>query len=102
MTFGIPPFSMATKENCYYKIFFKDPEYLKYFFRHHPATKEAYLNGKLDMDLIDMIATMLDSNPLNRPQSIEAVRGLPYFAKSGFNKSEALEELQTRLRDIST
>jgi hypothetical protein len=45
---------------------------------------------------------MLDSNPLNRPQSIEAVRGLPYFAKSGFNKSEALEELQTRLRDIST
>jgi serine/threonine protein kinase len=42
LEFGVPPFCMATKEDPYYRYFYRGPNYLKFFFRMHPATKEAY------------------------------------------------------------
>ena len=38
LIFGVPPFTMATKENAYYRIFYRGANSLQYFFRMHPAT----------------------------------------------------------------
>jgi hypothetical protein len=42
MEFGVPPFTMATQDNSYYRIFYRGGANSKVFFRLHPKTKELY------------------------------------------------------------
>lgn len=43
MEFGIPPFALATEDNSHYRLFYRGPNNMKYFFKMHPATKEAFI-----------------------------------------------------------
>lgn len=63
MEFGVPPFTIAIAENAYYRIFYRDSTKTKLFFRIHPKTKELYNRQEIDIDLMDLILTMLDPNP---------------------------------------
>jgi hypothetical protein len=65
---------MATKDNPYYRIFYRGHNNTKFFFRLHPATKEAYSKGELDVEMSDLLLLMLDENPEIRPKSIDEVR----------------------------
>ena len=58
---------MACNADIYYRFFTKNNELKKYFFKVHPATKEKYLKGELDADLVDLLIHILDENPLKRP-----------------------------------
>ena len=74
MIFGVPPFTMATKDNSYYRLFYKGANSFKFFFRLHPATKAAYNNGTLNPNLMDLLVSMMDENPDARPKSINEIR----------------------------
>ena len=71
MIFGVPPFTIATRDNTYYRLFYKGANSLKHFFRLHPATKSAYYSGTIDVDLLDLLVSMMDENPERRPKNIE-------------------------------
>eukprot|EP00347_Sterkiella_histriomuscorum_P014136 403362027 len=73
LVFGIPPFTIAQKDNSLYKFFYRGNHSYKYFFSSHPATKEQYKNGEIDYELIEIIMALLDQNPLMRPNSIEEI-----------------------------
>lgn len=45
MEFGTSPFTMATKENTYYRYFYREQNMRKLFFRLHPSTKEMHAKG---------------------------------------------------------
>lgn len=74
MIFGVPPFTMATKDNSYYRLFYRGPNSHKYFFRLHPATKILYQNGELDLELMEILVSLLDENPESRPKSIDEIK----------------------------
>lgn len=42
ISFGVPPFTVAEKDNAYYRFFYKGPEASKFFFKLHPATRSLY------------------------------------------------------------
>jgi hypothetical protein len=80
MEFGVPPFTMATKDNAIYRIFFRGSNSFKYFFKLHPATKDLYNNDQIDNDLVTLIMALLDPNPEARP-SINQIRQSAYLHK---------------------
>jgi serine/threonine protein kinase len=96
MVFGVPPFTMATKENPYYRLFYRGPNSLKYFFRMHPTTKALYNNGELDQDLMEILVALMDENPTNRPNSINEIREFAFLKRESDLMSE--DELKTMLR----
>ena len=65
---------MATKDDSYYRLFYKGASSKKYFFKMHPATKELYNHNEIDEDLMDLIMALLDPTPDLRPQSIDLIR----------------------------
>ena len=67
LEFGVPPFTMATKDNPYYRYFYRGPNFTKFFFKLHPSTKELYNKGELDLELSELLLALLDENPEMRP-----------------------------------
>jgi serine/threonine protein kinase len=74
MIFGVPPFSMATKDDPLYRLFYRGPNNYKYFFRMHHATKQLYQSSDLDLDLIELLISLLDENPDKRPSTVTDIR----------------------------
>lgn len=72
--FGVPPFSMATREDPLYRLFYRGVHSYKYFLRLHYATKHQFLAGNIDPELIEILFSLLSENPLERPQSIAEIR----------------------------
>jgi serine/threonine protein kinase len=70
LLFGVPPFCSATKEDSLYRYFCRGPNGLKFFFRLHPSTKHLYGSGSLDMDLMDLLYSLLEEDPSKRIQSV--------------------------------
>lgn len=91
---------MATKENHYYRIFYRGSSAANFFFRLHPATKELYSKGELDTDLCHLLLSLMDENPEHRPKSIREIREFPYFSRDILPEEEAISELKRRLEMI--
>lgn len=81
LEFGIPPFTVATQEDSYYRMFYRGVNSFKYFFRLHPATKQQFNSMKIDMDLIDLLMALLDPSPQARPSSVREIKKHPYLQK---------------------
>lgn len=79
MIFGVPPFTMATKDNPYYRLFYRGSDSARFFFRMHPATRSLYQNGEINPQLMDLLMTLMDENPANRPRNINEIRQHPFF-----------------------
>ena len=74
MLFGVPPFTEATRENTYYRLFYRNNTKTSFFFRLHPATRDAYSKGELDPEMSEILLALLDESPDMRPKSIEEIR----------------------------
>jgi serine/threonine protein kinase len=97
LEFGVPPFSMATKDNAYYRIFYRGHNNTRFFFRLHPATKDLYSRGDLDPNLCELLLALLDENPEHRPSSIKEIKEFAYFQKDIMGEDDVIKELKKRL-----
>lgn len=90
--FGIPPFSEACWEDRLFKLLnFKSNAVdkktsLRYFLRNHPATKELLSTNQIDYDLMDLITSLLEENPNDRPIKIQSIKLHPYLNKHKLNE----------------
>jgi serine/threonine protein kinase len=96
--FGVPPFSLADpKEDRLYKLLSHKSNSsdkkasMKFFLRSHPATKELLASNRIDYELMDLIISLLQENPCDRPADIHAIRAHPYF-RIGLYNSAAVEK----------
>jgi serine/threonine protein kinase len=102
LEFGVPPFTIATKDNPYYRCFFRGPNASRIFFRLHPITKELLLKGELDADLSELLLTLLDAEPQNRPKSIQDIKSYPYLQKNIMPEEDVIEEMRVRLNKVKS
>ena len=79
MLFGVPPFNQATKDDPFYRLFYRGAHSYKYFLRMHPATKQQFQEGKIDMELVELLFALLDENSEMRPQSISEIRQFAFL-----------------------
>ena len=73
MLFGLPPFTIASKENHFYRYFYRNNGH-KFFLGNHPATKDLYKEGKIEPDMIELLKSLMDPNPDIRPKSVSDIR----------------------------
>lgn len=94
LIFGVPPFCMATREDPLYRLFYRGPSSYKFFLRLHYATKQLFLSGGFDMDLVEILFALLDENPETRPKSISEIKQFNYLKKDVMSNEEAQYELK--------
>jgi len=82
MTFGVPPFCMASRDDMLYRHFYRGSNASKYFLRLHHATKQSYSAGEIDLDLVDLLFQLMNENPAQRPKNIEEIRAHPFLNKT--------------------
>ena len=81
LNFGIPPFTEAKKEDPFFKYLCYGPKYMQFLFKQHPATRKQYLEGRLDVELSELLLALLDPNPEKRPRSMDEVKEFDYVRK---------------------
>ncbi len=96
--FGVPPFSVADpKEDRLYKLLSHKSNSsdkkasMKFFLRSHPATKDLLASNRIDYELMDLIISLLQENPCDRPADIQGIRAHPYIRK-GLSNSASVEK----------
>lgn len=66
----------------------------------HFMTKPLYNAGEIDPNLIDLLFSLLDECPSNRPACINDIRQHPYLQNDSFTLEQFSEEMNSLYKNI--